>query len=100
MNDDDNILQVYKHEYYIFNLHERFIFFCICLKRDVLFLISTILHYLQVNFPYLKRKIQCKNGCDTDSEYKISIFNLQIFSHFCMDFYVTKMSRSAVKSPF
>ena len=31
---------------------------------------------------------------------KVSIFNLQFFSHFYMDFYATKMSRITVERPF
>ena len=31
---------------------------------------------------------------------KTLIFNLQYLNHFCIDFYATKMSRSAIRMPF
>ena len=76
------------------------IFFCICLMRDVLLLLSTILFY-DLNNPYLMR------GCEKGShkyrgtrKCKTPIFNLRSLSHFCMDIYATKKSISAVKRPF
>ena len=57
-----------------------------------------IIHYF-VYFiinPYLKR--ECEKGSNIyrgASHYKTSNFNLRFLSHFCMDFYATKMSRSS-----
>ena len=70
--------------------------------RDVLLLLSTILYDLWVKLhKYLMRereKIYQKAMATVN--IKTSIFNLQYLYHFCVDFYVIDMSRSAVRTTF
>ena len=69
---------------------------------NVLLLLSTILYNLWVKlYEYLMRG--CEKACQKawpPVNIKTAIFNLQYLSHFCMDFNVTYMSRSAIRQPF
>ena len=59
----------------------------------------TILY--KCKYKYLMR--ECEKGCQKAVEtvnIKTSIFNLRYLSHFCMEFHVTNMSRSAVRIRF
>ena len=77
-------------------------FFCICLMIDVLVLLSSILYDLWVKlYEYLMRG--CEKACQkawAPVNIETAIFNLQFLSHFCMNFNVTNMSRSAIRQPF
>ena len=77
-------------------------FFCVCLMRDVLLLLSTILYDLWVKlYEYLM--IRCEKACQKAwplVNMKTAIFNLQYLSHFCLNFNVTNMSGSAIIQPF
>ena len=73
-------------------------FFCVCLMRDVLLLLSTILYDLWIKlYEYLMRRCeQAYQKAWPPVNIKTAIFNLQHLSHFCMNFNVTNMSRSAI----
>ena len=75
---------------------------CVCLMRDVLLLLSAILYDLWIKlYEYLLRG--CEKACQKawpPLNITTAIFNLQYLSHFCMNFNVTNMSRSAIIQPF
>ena len=65
-------------------LHESYVFFCICLMRDVPLYYPPFCMIYQLNKSIFKEKMWAPVNIKT------SIFNLRFLSHFSMDVYATK----------
>ena len=70
--------------------------------RDVLFYYPPFcIIYGLYNVEYLMRG--CEKACQkavAPVNIKTAIFSLQYLIHFCMDYNITNMSRSAIRQPF